>query len=538
MAESHGLAVRGAPLLHFARFQAVRVWGSGPPGPRAGESPTPRGSPKGDSRATMRSRTIPLLALLAAAAAGCAGPGTGGDIRALPAYEGERPVTGAPRITDVALPLLHEEKSVGRLAFGVRPFVRTVETDRLSRWEVLFPLYRTQVENGVTSTRLFPLVWHDHFPTARGEDCDWAVLPILFWGDEPEQGRYFCLFPLFGTMKQKLLSDETTFVLFPLYAGTRTAEWRGHHVLWPLVHWGSDGKGHHAWRAWPFYGESIKEGRYERYTTLWPIVHWSREKLDSPHPLHGWMVFPLVGSESSDEGYRATTVLYPLFQWEDGPRSWERSLPYPFYRRREEWDVAKDGSRTPVSDLFWLWPFYGRYDRGEEEHSRFAAWPLLWWWDMAQGKGREQAVAVAPFFRRVRHLDPQGATEDSWWKLWPLAEGERLQDGSSQWHALALLPWFRWPEFDANWGVFSELARVRRGPDGSRATDLLFSLVRSRTGPGGEHHGIPLVARADSDPTGASWSILEGLLGGETDAGGSSLRLLWFLRIPLSRGNR
>jgi hypothetical protein len=479
--------------------------------------------------------------LLAVAAAGCAAiPGRGGDdVRALPAYERERPVPSAPLITDWLWPFGHGEESAGLRTSGFRPLWRHLETDGGTRTEVLYPLYRTQDERGMVTTRLLPFYWHDEMPHPRGVDSDTAVMPFLFWGHDPAAGGYFCLFPIGGTVEQKFLADWTTFVLFPLYAGTRTGDWRGRHVLWPLVHWGSDGKGRSAFRILPFYSEHVKEGVYSRHSLLWPLVHWSREGLDKPHPTSGWLVWPLYGTEGSDDGQRSHIVLWPFFAWADGPRAYERSLPYPFYRVRKEWTKGPDGP-VLASDLFWLWPFYGRYDRGDEEHTRFYAWPLVFTSDLREGSMRESSVAVMPFWRDIEREREGGRQVDRWWKLWPLAQGERRDDGSSGWSALAPIPWFRWDAFEASWGIFFELARVRTGPDGSRSTDLLFSLVRSRTGPGtDEHHRIPLVMRADRDATGQSWSILEGLLGGETAAdGGTSLRLLWFLRIPLTGGRR
>ena len=475
-----------------------------------------------------------LLATLAAA--GCAGiPGRGGeDVRALPAYERETPVAGAPRTTDWLWPFGHGDDAPASRTSGFRPLWRTVATDSLDRTEVLYPLYRTQEEKGEVVTRLWPLYWHDEMPGEAGPDSDTAVLPFLFWGSDPAEGGYFCLFPLAGTVKEKFLSDRTTFVLFPLYAGTRTGDWRGRHPLWPLIHWGSEGTGRRAFRFLPFYGEHTKAGVYSRHTLLWPLVHWAEENLDRPHPVRGWLVWPFYGTEGSDGGYRHRTVLWPLFHWADGPRTYERSLPYPFFRVRREWAEGEEGGE-PETDLFWLWPFYGRFDRRDQEHTRFYAWPLVWSWEVEEGGVREEAFVVAPFWRSIRNEGKGGERLDSRWQLWPLARGEGRADGSSGWSALSPIPWMRWEEFDANWGVFFELARVRRGPDGSRSTDLLFSLLRTRTGPGEEHHRIPLLVRADRDATGQSWSILEGLLGGETaPGGGSSLRLLWFLRIPLS----
>jgi hypothetical protein len=457
----------------------------------------------------------------------------------MPAYERERPVPSAPLTTDWLWPFGHDEESAGRRTAGFRPFWRHVATDASVRTEILYPLYRTEDDRGMVTTRLFPFYWHDEMPGPRGVDSDTAVMPVLFWGSDPAEGSYFCLFPIGGTVKQKFLSDWTTFVLFPLYAGTRNGEWRGHHVLWPLVHWGSDGKTRHGFRFLPFYGEHVKEGVFSRHTALWPLVHWSSEGLDKPHPVHGWMVWPLYGTEGSDDGQRSSTALWPFFTWADGPRAYERSLPYPIFRVRKEWVKGPDGP-VLATDLFWLWPFYGRFDRGEEEHTRFYAWPLVFTSDLEERGMREKSLAVMPFWRSVAHERIEGEPVDRWWKLWPLAQGERRGDGTSGWTALAPIPFFRWEEFEASWGIFFELVRVRADPDGSRSTDLLFSLIRSRTGPGSEeHHRIPLVMRADRDGTGQSWSILEGLLGGETDAdGGTSLRLLWFLRIPLTGGRR
>ena len=487
-------------------------------------------------RAPTRSRLPGLL--LAAAASGCAALGEGPDVAALPAFERERPVGGGPREWDLGWPLGHGESAPGRDESGLRPLWRSVRTDRFDRLEVLYPLFRTERDApGGSTTRLFPILWRDSLPQAAGVDRDTSVMPFLYWGDEPGEGPYFLLFPVGGTVTQRFLSDRTTFVLFPLYAGTRTGEWRGHHLLWPVIHWGSDGAGRRGFRVLPFYGSHEKDGVFDRKTVLWPIVHWSAEDLDRRHPTRGWLVWPLVGRESATDGQTSTVVLWPFFSWADGPRAVERDLPFPFYRTRTRWGEREDGGRFVEESLFWLWPFHGRFERHDGERSGFAAWPIVFWWTLPRGASVEEAVVVAPFWWDKRLAPAAGGPGSRSWKAWPLAQGERRPDGSASWSALAPLPWFRWEEFEANWGVFWELVRVRRGADGSRAVDLLFSLVRERTGPEGERRRVPLVAAASSDSGGARWSLLEGLLGGETDGrGASSLRLLWVLRIPLGGG--
>lgn len=470
---------------------------------------------------------------LALVAAACASVADGPDVRALPVLEREEPVPSAPRITDWFWPFGHDEVEADSRSDGFRPLYRGVTTPTGEAQEILYPLWRSSVEKGIVATRLFPLYWHDAVPQAGGFDVDWAVLPFFFWGSEPGQGSWFLFFPVGGHAHQKFLCDEITMVLFPAFARTRNGAWRGTHLVWPLVHWGSDGKGRRAFRFWPFYGMSVKEGRFDRRTVLWPIVHWGTENLHTKHPVSGWLVWPLLGHTSADDGFSTWTVLWPFFEWADGATVYERSIPYPFYRVRKEFEVAKDGTRKETSDLFWLWPFHGRYDRHGEESSRFWLWPIVSTSEAADGHLWERASGVLPFWRRVERTPREGGPGNSWWKLWPLAQGDARADGGSQWSSLSPIPWFRWAEFDANWGVFFELARVREDPDGSRATDLLFSLVRDRRGPRGTSHRVPLLWKAENGEEGASWDLLEGLLGGSTDAAGrSSLRLLWFLRIP------
>jgi len=477
---------------------------------------------------------VAALALLSLpAAAGCASVADGPEVHALPVIERERPVPSAPWTTDWLWPFGHDEDRPPSTSTGFRPLWRRVRTGETERHEVLYPLWRDAAEGEEYHARLFPLYARDRVPSAGGLDTDTVVLPFLWWGDEPGQGPYFLLFPLGGTVKQKLLVDEGTFVLFPAYLRTRNGAYRGTHLLWPLVHFGSGG-GRAATRVLPLFSFSDKEGVYRRRSVLWPFVHWSAEDIDTPHPRSGWMAWPFFGRDSSDVS-GATTLLWPFFQWSDAPRAWARDLPFPFYRRR----VTADEAGATESELLWLWPFHGRFD-GPGDRSRFYAWPLVFTTDVEEAGRRRRGLIVAPFWSRQSAVPLEGGgAGDSWWKAWPLAEGESRADGGSGWSSLSIIPIVRWPEFDANWGVFFELVRRRRDPDGSSSTDLLFSLIRSRRGPGSARVRVPGIFRAESAPGRRSWALLGGLLGGEsTLEDGSSLRLLWFLKIPASRGKR
>jgi len=483
-------------------------------------------------------RVAALLLAAAAAAAGCAAVAEGPEVAALPFLERERALPSAPRTTDLLCPFGLVAESPGRRASGVRPLWRDVATETRGRLEVLYPLYRQWGEGEEFHAVLFPFYWRDVLPTSRGTDTDTAVVPFLWWGEEPGEGSWFLFLPFGGTVKQKFLLDEGTFVLFPLYLGSRNGEYRGTHLLWPLVHWGSGG-GRSAARVLPFFSVSGKDGVYRRRSVLWPVVHWGTEDMDTPHPRSGWLVWPLLGRETSDVS-SATTLLWPFFSWADGPRATARDLPFPFWRRR----TTRDEKGAVETDLFWLWPFYGRYDSASDR-SRFYAWPLLWRTELEEGGMLETAWTLAPLYTHHRRVPagtvkcPVGTPAETWWKLWPLAQGATAADGASQWSALSIIPIVRWPEFEANWGVFFEVLRHRRDADGSTADDALFSLVRVRRGPAGESSRVPGLFRTERGAGGSEWRLLEGLLGGSYGGKeGSSLRLLWFLRIPLGGGDR
>jgi hypothetical protein len=468
-----------------------------------------------------------LALLVALAAAACRTPEGAPDVYALPRAEFERPVPSANRTADFFWPIGHREDRPGFDDFRLRPFWRTVRTDESEIHQVLYPLYRQERRDDSFRSRLFPIFWRDRIDRPEGSDIDTAVAPFLWWGSDPAEGSYFLFFPFGGTVRRKFFVEEGTFVLFPLYLGTRTGGYSGTHLLWPLAHFG-EGDGLRVRRFYPFYAEARKEGKWEEFAAPWPFVQWGSSGWGTPAAESHWAVWPLYGERDGVET-RARTVLWPFFQWADGPRQSALDLPFPFFRRRDTFGA--DGA--PESSLRWWWPLHGRFD-GPGDRSRFWLWPIAMS-DESWSSGRRQGgFHLNPFWASRWSGPADGSTPPHrWWKLWPLAKGDVRPDGGTDWSVLSPIPIVRWEEFDANWGVYFELLRRRSDPDGSTATDLLFSLVRRRTSPEGERHRVPLLWSVERGKEGSSWKLLEGLLGGETDAGGgSSLRLLWFLRIP------
>ena len=88
---------------------------------------------------------------------------------------------------------------------------------------------------------------------------------------------------------------------------------------------------------------------------------------------------------------------------------------------RKEWVTGENDERVLETELFWLWPFYGRYDRTDEEHSGYAAWPIVFWWDDLAVKGRDHGLIVVPFWKDQWFVPDDGSPPDRSWKAWPIA---------------------------------------------------------------------------------------------------------------------
>src|SRR6185503_11387218 len=173
----------------------------------------------------------------------------------------------------------------GGVLDAIRPLVARVQDGKgAEKVHVLSPI----VVHGESATREKTTVWPLFFEQAFGDeeardrdtsDDDTAIFPFLLWGHEPSQGSYFAFFPVYGTLKGKLLADRVDFVLFPLYAHTDADEWHSTHLLWPLVAWGSSPTRSH-FRVMPLWSQSDSPRKSSR-TLLWPIGQWSTEKRGS-----------------------------------------------------------------------------------------------------------------------------------------------------------------------------------------------------------------------------------------------------------------
>lgn len=389
----------------------------------------------------------------------------------------------------------------------LRPFAASVRTpDDATRTAVVPPFVTRTVTPDRRQFTAWPLVFDTTVGTpaeqaARESDDDTLLAPFLAFGHEPGQKDYFALFPLFGTLRQKLLADRITFAAFPVWAETRSEGWESTHVLWPLIAWGdgtnADGPRTHR-RFLPFWSQSDSANRSRR-TAAWPLVHWGTETAAAGTPAErttdGWFVFPLGGRrESRDGSFAETSVLWPLFEWSDDARNGDsyRAVLWPFHRTFE---------RPGVSSSEWWWPVHGSF-RSADEESDFWAWPIGWTGTRREAGREFRRRFVVPIWME-RSSGPVGSAPDhEETRAWPFFSSETAPGGLRTVRFPEIVPFFGWRSGESTYADLAALVRWSDDRDGRAALDLPLSIVRWR----------------------------------RDAAGASKLTLLWFLTVPTGGG--
>jgi hypothetical protein len=391
----------------------------------------------------------------------------------------------------------------GDLLSAIRPLVVEAQSPgRPLRRNYLPPLAVHSESDVRHRTRVWPIFGMDSLGTAgereRGEsDDDTMLLPLVGWGSEPGQPSWWMVFPLGGHLEQKIFSDQIDFVLFPIWARTRTGDWHSTHVLWPLICWG-EGEGRSHARFIPFWSQTDGPKSSQR-TLLWPIVHWGTETRGD-RTFDGWFVFPAVGHRTSRDGsYSEWTALWPFFYWSDDEKNGDRTrgILWPFHKETERPEAG-------ISSTWW-WPFWGDYN-SPTETSAFYAWPIVWKGQYEEGEGAtartSRRLFVVPLWME-RESGPAGGAPDSKdLRSWPLFSFERTRSGEETLRVPDLIPFFGWQAGETAWSDLFALFKMRSDDQGRKAWDLPFGIVRYR----------------------------------RDAAGASKLTFLWWIDLPLGGG--
>ena len=419
-------------------------------------------------------RVSPVAVLVALGLTSCAALG-----QVPPFHEIERDLPGGVTEERSAFGLIERRtRPDGALEAAVRPFVVERSEPNGPFVRTILPPIATQTVTDIRRrTTVWPLFGSDSIgddaERAKGEtDDDTMLLPFVGWGSEPGQRDWWMAFPLGGHLEQKLFSDQIDFVAFPIWATTRTGEWRSTHVLWPLIAWG-EGEGRTHARFLPFWSQSDSPNASKR-TAAWPFVHWGTAN-HGDRTFDGWFVFPFVGHRTSRDGtYAEWTALWPFFEWSDDASNGDRyrAILWPFHKQMDR--PEKHESST------WWWPFHGNY-RSEQETSEFWAWPVVWKAIRQDGARVSRRTFVVPFWME-RESGAAGMPPDRREvRSWPFFSFERTPDGGQTVRVPEIIPFFGWPSGEMAWADLVTVFKWRSDRDGRAAWDgPLGGIVRWR----------------------------------------------------------
>jgi hypothetical protein len=267
----------------------------------------------------------------------------------------------------------------GGSAGGFRPFYvyQKNPVDRPIESDFLYPLLTHRESETDHRWSFFNLVNREGpkdpaAPGVRGFD----VWPFYFSRDTGDPTTsYHAVFPIQGTILNRLGYDRLSWTLFPLYGRFDQRGVTTTATPWPFIKVVT-GDGHHGFAFWPLFGWRGKEGVYRERFYLWPLVYKNEARLGEPRPEVKLGVLP-------------------------------------FY--------ARDESASSKSETY-VWPFFGYTHRTAPDHYRETRW---FWPLFVQGRGDDRYVnRWGPFYT---HSIIKG--DDKHWVLWPLFREEKWRDG-------------------------------------------------------------------------------------------------------------
>ncbi len=414
----------------------------------------------------------------------------------------------------------------GQRFHAVRPFYSRTEDRARDRTvsDIVWPLGMVKHWKGETDWRVFPSFGHDFDADDGSSRHRWSLFPLLFGGEDINGRKYFAFFPLGGTIREFVMFDRVTFVLFPLYTYSEQEGNKTHSVLWPIFS-RTKGADISRWRVFPFYGVSRSEERWTKHFVMWPF--WTSVKYHYPDQQGGgFVLFPLFGKVDSGE-CSSRMILPPLFKWERGADDYRAvNCPWPFIQYR----------RGKI-DRTYVWPLFGTRAM-DNDRKWFALWPIL------SGRCMEREDHVVRHLRAMPFVFYESKTHDSktsdastdvfsrYFKLWPLVSYRR-ENAASRLRVLALWPLKQTPAIERNWApLWSLYARERNGE--ALESEFLWGLYRHRRDEQSSRISLfPLVQSAAStgETSGRSWSLLYGLVGYRREGVQKQFRLLYLLKF-------
>ena len=276
---------------------------------------------------------------------------------------------------------------------GFRPFwvqAKTPAGELRSVW-VVYPLFTYAAYESTYHWSFFELIRltgrKGGAPAPRSifeERGEFEVWPFWFSRETGDPAfSYRALFPIAGTIKNKLFFERASWVVFPLYFQTEKRGAVTTSAPWPFVRVTRGAA--QGFALWPLFGWHERPGVSRDDFYLWPlgynsIVQPLPEAPPGTLPRHDVGFLPFY-ARSTGPGLVSETFGWPFFGYTD------RTIPYRYHETR------------------YLWPLFVQ-GRGDERYVN--RWGPFYTHSVL--KGFEKTWIVWPFFRQTRATDA-GLTE-------------------------------------------------------------------------------------------------------------------------------
>ena len=443
----------------------------------------------------------------------------------------------------------------GNTASGFRPFWVQLHNPQgqLRAGYLLYPLFSYTVDENTYKWSLFELVrrWdrQEGAPAPKSifeERGEFEVFPFWFsrQSGDPELS-YRGLFPIWGTVKNKLGFERLSWKVFPFYVENEKRGAVTTSTPWPFIRVTRGAA--HGWGFWPFYHYVDRPGvsRYETY--LWPLG-FNSVRQPSPDDPPGTPPRRDVGAlpfytKSTGPGYINEDYLWPFFGYTDYTVKKSGGLmglidkpganrEVRYHETRYFWPFLVQGRGDERFVDRWA-PFYTHsINKGYDKH--WYAWPL-WreakWDDEGIARHRSQLLYFLYWHEEQRASGRENSPTAELTHVWPLFSDWDNGAGRRQWQFFSPLDVL----FPGNekirqaWSPLFAIARHERTAPGHARTSFFWNAVtweKNATDARSEFHVGPLVGVTRQAGT-KRVTIGNGLLGFQRPAGGG-WRMFWW----------
>lgn len=380
---------------------------------------------------------------------------------------------------------------------------------------ILYPISYTHGTN-YWKIWTFLLVFNgeEKYSQTEKSEGEFILTPLFYWGfGSNEKENFFSLFPLYGTIKDKLSWSEIHFVLFPLYVSWQYKSYKAHSILWPFLMWGGDNHKRKDFRFFPFYSSKVHDGKYEHKTFLWPFFEWGSDDLDKKDPRHFFMLFPFYSQKYSKSATMFSfSILYPFSLIALGKDEKAKSFDF-----RLLWFLIQySKSEDPFIRKYVFFPFYIHYQFGNQELTYFQE--TNFYLILLGNLKTESALLISnykffiPFWYHHYRYYKQEQTESKNWKLWPIIQYWE-EESAYGWRVLAL-----WPLPDTmvekNWGTYYSLFEYSKLENEDKYFSMLLRTFSLRWNPDYNDFNLFLLGfHYKSHPEFFQFTFLGGLIG-------------------------